>query len=98
MLKLWQQVVLIHHTEHRNERNAQAMATSCTDLSYRMQKNERNAQAMATSCTDPSYRTQEMKGMLKLLQQVILIQHTEDRSKLLILIVEDGQDKLILQR
>jgi hypothetical protein len=36
-----------------------------------------------------------MKGMLKLWQQVILIQHTEDRSKLLILIVEDQQDKLI---
>ena len=32
-----------------------------------------------------------MKGMLKLWQQVILIQHTEDRSKLLVLLKEDWQ-------
>ena len=37
----------------------------------------------------------KMKRMLKLWQQVVLIQHTEDRSKLLILIIEDQQDKLI---
>jgi hypothetical protein len=42
-----------------NERNAQAMAKRCTDLSYRMQENERNAQAMATSCINPAYRRQE---------------------------------------
>ncbi len=40
----------------------------------------------------------KMKGMLKLWQQAVLSQHKEDRSKLLILIVEDQQDKLILQR
>jgi hypothetical protein len=33
-----------------------------------------------------------MKGMLHLWQQVILIQHTDDRSKLLILIEEDWQE------
>ncbi len=33
-----------------------------------------------------------MKGMLKLWQQVVLIQHTEDRSKLLIQIKEDWQE------
>jgi hypothetical protein len=33
-----------------------------------------------------------MKGMLKLWQQVVLIQHTEDRSELLIQIKEDWQE------
>jgi hypothetical protein len=33
-----------------------------------------------------------MKGMLKLWQQIILIQHTEDRSKLLIQIEKDWQE------
>ncbi len=33
-----------------------------------------------------------MKGMLHLWQQVVLIQHTDNRSKLLILIEEDWQE------
>jgi hypothetical protein len=68
------------------------MATSRTDPSYRTQKNEKNAQAIATSCTDPSYRSRKMKEMIKLWQQVVLIQHTEDRSKSLIKIEEDWQE------
>jgi hypothetical protein len=61
-----------------NERNAQAMVTRCTtNQAYRMQENERNAQAIATRCTDQAYRIEELKGMLHLWQQDVLIKHTE---------------------
>jgi hypothetical protein len=40
----------------------------------------------------PEIRAQENERMLHLWQQLVLIQHTDDRSKLLILIKEDWQE------
>jgi hypothetical protein len=44
---------------NRHKRNAESMATSCTDPLYRMQENERNARAMGKRRTNPAYRMQE---------------------------------------
>ncbi len=42
-----------------NERNAQAMATRCTDLAYRIPEQIADTNQRRLACTDPAYRIPE---------------------------------------
>jgi hypothetical protein len=77
-----------------NERNAQAMVTSCTNPAYRRQEQipDTNHRRLTRQTKPPEIGAQKMKGMLKLWQQVVLIQHTAGRSKLMIQIEEGWQE------
>ncbi len=62
MLDLWQQDVLLKHTEQKKmKRNAASLATRhTTNQAYRIEENEKNAASMATRCTtNKAYRIEE---------------------------------------
>jgi hypothetical protein len=65
---------------NRRKRNAELMATRRTDPSYRIleQNADTNRRRVTRQTNPPEMRAQDMKGMLKLWQQdVLLIKHTE---------------------